>query len=228
MKQVANPETYKVVRFEGASRTYITTTDGNRPPFTKFIDEEAYSEALSGLVVKSVDIVIFDPSTGRVLVTDRNQLPHDGAWVPGGRKRAGETDLETACVNLKRELGLDIDEGAFIPMKKNYELIWDTREQPPTVNENGQRVTGCHMSSSPVMLPIDENSLDVRHNEEFNGYSWINFEEFLEAPEEIYHPALVQMVTDAFDLYTLPDYAEIIRNQNPGVVAEAGRLALAA
>lgn len=205
MKEVANSETGKVVSFENSSRTYITSADGSTPNFQKFLDDETYARALSGIVIKCVDIMVFDPKTGRVLLGDRDQLPHDGVWPFGGRKRPGESDKETAVRNLERELGIKVSEDDIEPVGTQYELIWDTREHSDTYNEEGELVTGCHDSGTLMMLPIDEASARFTHNREFGSIEWYDFGEILDAPPEKFHPALVQMVEDTFESFTSPD-----------------------
>jgi hypothetical protein len=210
--QVLVEQTGKIVDFApvpdstdmDTTREYMTSRDGRRPASTRFIEDEAYKQALSGLVIKCVDIVIYDPATGRVLVGERDQEPQRGDWVIGGRMRAGETAHEAAIRNLRRELGDRVANEAserLEPIGTEYDMVWDTREQDPTLNEDGETVTIAHMSSSPMALPMSEaefNSI-AKPNEEYAGLRWEDGFELYEAPAGTYHPAHQAMVFDTLE-----------------------------
>ncbi|HSX00439.1 MAG TPA: NUDIX hydrolase [Patescibacteria group bacterium] len=208
---IYNPQTNKNVAVlpytAGSSvREYITSTTGEAPSFNRFIEDDAYKEALSGLVIDAVDVMAIDPDTGRMLLATRDQEPHPGDWIIGGRKRAGESDVTTAVGVLKRELKLkdeDIDPSALIPVGKHYKLVWDTRSQPSSANEKGETVTGCHMISTLMVLPLREGETDF--NEEYSGMRWVDPEEITAAEPGTYHPCLVDMVGDAYERLTRPD-----------------------
>lgn len=201
------------------SREYLTTSDpeSNVPHFTKFVEDGAYAEALSGKVIQCVDIMVFDPNTHRVLIGTRDQEPQAGDWVIGGGMRAGETVAQAAERNMRRELKIDIDKTQLREVG-NYKFIWDSRANPSTINEAGQEVVSCHTSSTLESYPVDESSIDLsKFNEEYAEVKWVDLSNIVDAPEGIYHPCLVDMATDLMDQITTPEVpktkAEAIQRQ---------------
>jgi ADP-ribose pyrophosphatase YjhB (NUDIX family) len=206
------PEIHKKVVEEnqtrGKTRHYSTSTDGHRPTFEPFIPDASYADTLSGAVIKCVDIVVMDENTGEILVATRNQEPMAGKWVFGGRKRAGETNAETAIINMRREFGLEIDTTALVDTGHEYDEIWDTRSKAhiTTTSRSGEPVTGSHTTSSAYILPLNKEQLDTNaYNEEFGAIEWVPFEDILNSKPGEYHPAVVDMVRDGIDALTTPD-----------------------
>lgn len=217
-----------------ATKANATSASVPRPPFTRFIPDgmhirplsqngisveydgktllypsevvtHPYPLALSSLAIKCVDIAVVDVDKGLMLIGDRDQEPQPGPWIIGGRKRAGETDIEAAQRNLKRELDITPEPGEFMSIGMSYDMIWDTREQDPTYNENGQQVAGCQMVSSPVILPVDSAELQTAHNEEYSGLTWMKLDDIVDSPSGTYHPALVDMAFDTMERLSRPD-----------------------
>lgn len=189
----------------GVGRQYVTQNpDEPQPVFTKYLDAEPYAEALSGLVVKCVDVLVYDPETSRVLIGTRQQEPQAGDWVIGGRMRAGESLEDSAIRNLQREIGLNIDPKKLRQVG-DYELIWDTKVQAPTTNEEGRLVNGCHMSSKVELYPVTpEEKASMVYNDEYAAVEWVDPFKIINAPEGVYHPCLVDMVTDGLGIITEP------------------------
>jgi hypothetical protein len=191
-------------------REYVTSQDGKRPPFQRRVSDAAYSETISSIVVKTCDAIIYDPDTGRIMIGARDREPHSGDWVIGGRKYAGDTDKETAVHNIERELGSDIAVLAkerLQPVGTQYDVIWDSREQPSSQNEEGELVTGVHQSVTLFALPVSEVEFNAlaTHNEEYSGLRWEDPFDILEAPEGKYHPAYRDMVYDTLErVITIP------------------------
>jgi ADP-ribose pyrophosphatase YjhB (NUDIX family) len=197
-----------ITRIGGANgREYLTKTgdDSTIPHFTKFVEDGAYAEALSGKVIQCVDIMVFDPDAGQVLLGRRDQEPHSGDWIIGGAMRAGETSAETATRHMRRELHTDIDPTRLSEVG-NYKFIWDSRAQGPTKNEAGDDVVSCHMSSTLESYPVDKDSVDLEQfNEEYAEIKWVDIIDVVDAPEGTYHPCLVDMVNDLLDKQTTPE-----------------------
>lgn len=216
-QKVLHQQTGKIVEFSpenrnafDTSREYVTSSDGKHPAFTKFMDDGAYEQAVSTLAIACVDIVIYDPASGRVVVGTRDQEPQKGDWVIGGRMRAGESEHQAAVRNLERELGSQVARLAdehLLPIGTHYSMVWDTREQDGTVNEAGETVTGCHMFSCPMALPVAEAKFDsiARPNKEYSALRWEDGFELYEAPAGEYHPAHQDMVFDTLErVATMP------------------------
>src|SRR6266536_3496052 len=164
------------------TRSYITSATGSTPHYESFISDDAYAEALSGLVMKCVDIIVIDPATTSVLLGTRQQEPQPGLWVIGGRKRAGETHIEAAQKNIKRELGIQVNADDLIEVGIEYDTMFDTRALPPTKDHIGQLVAGCHTNSSTFVIALDVSLVQsIRHNDEYAGLHWISLKQIIEA-----------------------------------------------
>lgn len=183
-----------------------------------------YSEAASGLDFKCIDLLVVDPSTGELLIGQRDQEPQPGDWIIGGRKQAGTTDFESAQKNIKRELDIDLRPSDVFPLGMSYDMMWDTREQMPTTNEKGQKVTGCHEISVPFVVPVDKEALEAQHNEEYSHLRWVKLEDIIDAKPGTYHPTLVDMAYDTLERLTRP---EEIDPSNHTALAERAILAAA-
>lgn len=193
------------------SREYVTSNTGEVPAFSKYIlDDAVYGEAISSLVQKTCDVLPYDPDSGRVLVATRQKEPHSGDWMIGGRKRAGESDIVAVTRNIKRELGDQVAEmadGRLEKIDKSYDVIWDSREQPSTVNEDGEPVTSTHQAPTIFALPISESEFNsaAAPNEEYSGLRWEDAFDVIDSPEGEYHPAFRDMVADTLEQVTRPD-----------------------
>jgi|GEM_PF-3854463 len=183
-----------------------------------------YSEAASGLDFKCIDLLVVDPNTGELLIGQRDQEPQPGDWIIGGRKQAGTTDFESAQKNAKRELGVDLQQSDVLPLGMSYDMMWDTREQMPTTNEKGQKVTSCHEVSVPFVVPVDKGVLEAKHNEEYSHLRWVKLEDIIDAEPGTYHPTLVDMAYDTLERITRP---EEIDPSNHAALAERAMLAMA-
>lgn len=193
---IFHAQTEKYVRRLG-DREYVTTDEPHGVVnFKRFASDEGYAEALSSKVIQCVDIMVHDPVRDTILLGTRQQEPHTGDWVIGGGMRAGESVADAAHRNMYRELRMNIDDDALTTVG-NYKFIWDSRAQLPSINENNEEVRGCHMSSTLVEYPVSEEAVDLSSfNEEYSKVAWIPVATILTAESGIYHPCLVDMVTD--------------------------------
>lgn len=174
------------------------------------LDPQAYGDAISSFVQKTCDVLPFDPATGRVFVATRQKEPQPADWVIGGRKYAGESDEAAALRNLKRELGGQVAvaaEGRLVKIEHPYDVIWDTREHPPTENEAGETVTGAHQAPTVFAFPVSEQEFNtlVKLNEEYSGGRWEDGFDIADSPDGQYHPAYRDIVTDALEQVTRSD-----------------------
>jgi len=231
-------QTKKFVRIPH-EREYVTTSDpAHDPLFRKRIGNDAtYGEALSSLAIDCVDLLVYNPRTEKILIGTRQQEPHAGDWVIGGRMGAGQTIAQSAADNMKRELGLDIDASKLQNVGR-YNLIWDSRAQQHTPlgvlddETSPTRIagyaTGCHMVSNLELYPLDDRELDqLDHNEEFSSLRWLSFGEILEAPAGSYHPCLVDMAADGLEVITKPGAPRDIAEQRLRLAGAAATTASA-
>lgn len=211
-KTVVVRQTGKAVTYVPGSREYITSDTGAKPAFRKrILNSQAYGDAISSFVQKTCDVLPFDPNTGRVFVATRQKEPQPADWVIGGRKYAGETDEEAALRNLKRELGIKVSsmaQGRLVKIEEPYDVMWDTREHPPTENEAGESVTGAHQAPTLFALPVAEQEFNgiVALNEEYSDGRWEDGFNIIESPDGKYHPAYRDMVTDTLEQVTRLNY----------------------
>ncbi|HEX5744507.1 MAG TPA: NUDIX domain-containing protein [Candidatus Saccharimonadales bacterium] len=207
---IVDEQTGKRVSYTSGSREYVTSDTGETPPFRKFVlDPEAYGDAISSFVQKTCDVLAYDPDTGRVLVATRAKEPQRGDWVVGGRKYAGESDHGAALRNLKREMGARIAamaEGRLTKIEEPYDVIWDSREHPATLNEAGEQVTGTHQAPTVFALPVSEAGFmaAAEPNEEYSGLRWEDGFDIMDSPDGVYHPAFRDMVADMLEQVTRP------------------------
>lgn len=195
---------------ESGERMYVTSDTGERPPFKRFISDSAYAEAQSRTVMKTCDVLVYDPGTARVLVATRANEPHRGDWVVGGLQQAGESDKQSVLANIERELGKRV--AAFAQndhlqrINQPYNLIWDSREQASSLNEENESVTGVHHSPTIFGLAIAEDEFNAwaNPNEEFVGMRWEYGFDIIEAPDGQYHPAFQDMVFATLEQITRP------------------------
>jgi len=187
---------------------YLTSDHrGAEPLFKDFLEESEYRAALNGIVQHCADVLIYDPGAEQFLIGTRDQEPHAGDWVIGGRMRAGETTNQAAAVNVKRELDITIDPER---LKKvgDYKFVWDTRAQPstPMADGTGRWITGVHDSTTLNLYPINaDERTAIEHNDEYTRLHWLSADEILQAPRGQYHPALVQMINDSLEVLTRPE-----------------------
>ena len=201
------PQTDKYVsRLDDREYLTVSSPEPTIPHFNNFVPNEAYAEALSGKVIQCVDVMVYSPETNEVLIGRRDQEPHAGDWIIGGAMRAGETAAETASRHMKRDLGIETDKDLLQKVGKDYKFIWDSRAQDATINQAGEEVVSCHMSSTLEIYPIDKDSFDTANfSQEYDELKWVNILDILNAPEGTYHPCLVDMITDTLEKETTPD-----------------------
>lgn len=210
--RVMDEQTGKMVDYVPGSREYTTSSTGETPAFKQFIDDGAYGEAQSRLVVKTCDVLVYDPATARVLVASRQHNPHPGDWIAGGAQQAGVFEEPSVLNSIRHELGrrvADFARGRLIRIQppEPYNVIWDSREQQAGTNEAGEPVTGVHHSPTVFALPADETGFNaiVEPNEEYSRLHWEDAFDVIDSPDGRYHPAFRDMVFDLFDQVTRPD-----------------------
>ena len=127
----------------------------------------------------------------------------------GGRKYAGETDKGAALRNLEREMGTKAAAMAvdrLVKIEESYDVIWDTREHPATLNETGEQVTGAHQAPTVFAWAVSEAKFNTiaQANDEYSSWRWEDGFEIIESPDGQYHPAFRDMVEDMLEQVTRP------------------------
>ena len=184
MPQNDYTDTVKVLSDE--NRQYLTGENvfaGNTYPYPS---DEVYAQILETVVITTVDAVIVNEATGKVLLGKRSRKPHPDWWIFGGRMRPGQTWEEAARYNLSRELAINVrpEQLTFLQV---YSLIW----------EEGAQGSGSHTTSITMTSHLDPEQLTaIEHDDEYECVRWVCPEEVVHASEGAYHPCLVQTLRD--------------------------------
>ncbi len=118
------------------------------------MDDAAYSQALSSMVLVCNDTLIIDAKSKEPFVARRRAKPmQDQWWYIGGRRRFGEVPLRSMARSFKRETSLDLPERRFLFLA-TYEYIFKDRQQKP---QSG----GTHTLSHTFAVELDPNEIEV-------------------------------------------------------------------
>jgi len=178
--------------------------------FEPFIDK--YEPVLDSIVVKCTDFAIVNENN-EVLIGTRKAEPQPGDWVCGGRKRAGESNADSARRILSRELKMPELRDPETPLPEgmrkvgHYDFIWHSRQQPATVKDDGSEIKGCHTASDLMIFPVSSEQIDTQNfdPDEYSNLRWADPLEIIDAPEGTYHPCLVDMMRDTVEAMTHPE-----------------------
>ncbi len=108
-------------------------------------------------------------------------------WFIGGRSKPGDTTVEAAIRNVRRELGLDFLPDRFRPVAA-YSFCWSMRQQEP--KENGTADISVIHALELQPDEVQRVKLDER---EYEDARWWSAREILRGD---FHPALKQAVLD--------------------------------
>ncbi len=203
---VAGTGKYVTVEHDGrGAKTYRTSAvPGGDVKFLDRLSDDAYLEVRSGSPRISADLLFFDQETNKVLVATRQQEPQPGDWVVGGRVPAGKSPAEAAELKAKEELSIDIDPQRLLPAGV-YNLIWDSRAEGP-LSVGDQTYTGVHDTAHLFVYPVTSTEIATMDlGDEYSKLRWVDPFEIIDAPRGEYHPAFVDMVSNALDSLTRPD-----------------------
>jgi ADP-ribose pyrophosphatase YjhB (NUDIX family) len=178
--------------------------------FEPFIDQ--YEPVLDSIVVKCTDFAVVNEKN-QVLIGTRNAEPQPGDWVCGGRKRAGESNADSARRILSRELKIpelrDLETPLPDGMRKvgHYDFVWHSRQQPTTIKDDGSQIKGCHTASDLMLFPVSSEQIDTKNFDtaEYANLRWADPLEIIDAPTGEYHPCLVDMMRDTIEALTQPE-----------------------
>lgn len=149
------------------------------------LNNEAYSKALSGLVVNCTDLLpVRRTQAGfEILLGLRDQDPMRGWWLFGGRQQWRMAPTQSLQKRIEAELGLSIetDRFTFIDVAS---LPWKTRAQAPIED-------GCHMSSWVYGVVLNGPEVQrIRPNEEYEESDWFTPKEIADGD---FHQAVKHM-----------------------------------
>lgn len=89
-----------------------------------------YGKAIAALICVCTDIAIVDRKKKLIYLPERKVKPMKGRWDTGGRRFPGETPLQSAMRNFKKETGISLgaERFNFVAIK---EAIWKDRKETP-------------------------------------------------------------------------------------------------
>lgn len=161
----------------------------NVPEFNLTVDE--YSKVLDSVVTANVDTILHNPN-GEILLGKRADKPlQDELWIFGGRMKPGESINDTVVRNLRREVGIEIDEERLI-YSNVYNIMWPGRAEPPQEHGFQTMMTimkyECTLNEAEQVLSADKTHTDMR---------WYSQDELraLQKQDKL-HPYLVTILTD--------------------------------
>lgn len=160
-----------------------------KPPVEFGLTKKELSRALDNMVKVSVDVFVYD-SKGRILLGSRKHLPLKGLWCFGGRMLPRELFSDAAIRNIKRELGivLDEDDVSFVGF---YSMVWDKRAEEPV--ENGFHDLMIFMKTK-IDLNVHRINLDGTHS----SVEWYTPAELRELDKQgKIHPYLMRGLIDS-------------------------------
>jgi len=163
---------------------YIT---GKRLKIIGFIVAWIFKHLVTKAVTACVDVALLrnvkEEKTERteMLLGRRTRNPAKHWFVIGGRMWRGELFEEAAVRNLKRELGLIINNiGRFSHLVTNN-YLWDTSAQSKT---EGSHTVGVTM----VITLTEEEVATITPNDEYSELKWVPISKVF--MDERYHPAV--------------------------------------
>lgn len=153
-----------------------------------FLADKEYGLALDALVKGCSDVLLLSSDRTRVHLGRRKVEPQPDWWFVGGRSRPGDTTTAAASRNVKREVGLDIEESRF-EVVGNYSMVWNYRVQPPTTNGTADLSTihAVTLTSDEELL-VSGITFDV---DEYSESKWWDINIIVKNEGARYHPLLV-------------------------------------
>ena len=189
---------------------------GDFKPHHKFLSDETYALALDSIVKACSDVLIVRPSDDHFYLGKRKVEPQPDWWFIGGRSKPGDTTIDAAVRNVKRELGLSFEQSRFRVIA-TYSFAWEKRQQAPQTNGTAD-ISVIHA----LVLRDDEVSKIVLDENEYDDAQWWSADDILTGA---FHPALKQAVLDwrlARETDQLRDTVAS-RSDNWGVIAGAAK-----
>merc|ERR1712232_256898 len=133
------------------------------------------------------DVLVTSDDCEKVFLGKRKVEPQPDWWYIGGRVRPGETTIQGAAKNVRRELKLDLAPERF-EVIANYSFVWRMRAQAPAEHGTADLSTVHHLR-----LSVDEVSKVQLDEKEYSDARWFGAEEVLAGE---FPPALKQAIRD--------------------------------
>src|ERR1051325_134436 len=116
----------KVLKRDGIYIELVEKGDKTtEPKFEKvFLRDDEYGRAIQVLVFACTDAMLVNKKNRSIYLARRASKPTQGLWwLIGGRKNAGETDLDSIVRCFKRETTLSLNKNRFQKICDS-EVIW--------------------------------------------------------------------------------------------------------
>jgi len=162
----------------------------NVPEFNLSADE--YSRMLDSVVIANMDIILHKPNR-EVLLGQRTDKPLQGKlWIFGGRMKPGESINSTAIRNIRREVGVEVDEERLV-FSDIYNIMWPGREE--ALQEHGFQTMMSILKYECTPQEIEQAFITDNTHSQMRWYTQDELRKLKEADE--LHPYLVTVLTDA-------------------------------
>jgi ADP-ribose pyrophosphatase YjhB (NUDIX family) len=104
--------------------------DPSFTPQASFLSDEVYAQAMESFIIVCADTLPVNRAKKTVYLAKRKAKPQADWYLLGGRMQRGESEVEAAKRNIKRETGLEIatDRLEYIALKRYW---WKERQQEP-------------------------------------------------------------------------------------------------
>ncbi|CAJ1353527.1 unnamed protein product [Effrenium voratum] len=194
---------------------------GNFKPHHLFLEDAEYGRALDTLVKAVSDVLITSCDRSRVFLGRRKVHPQPDWWLMGGRSRPGESPVQAAARNVRRELGLNLPVSRF-EVIGCYSMTWAMRVQAPADHGTAD-ISALHQL---VLQPEEEAAIKV-DDKEYWDLRWFDKGEILAGE---FHPVLKQGLRDlhARNLYKSLEQAACQESKDAELAALAREFVAAA
>lgn len=162
------------------------------------LDNELYANVERNIVYGCTDVAIRNPQTGEIFLGDRQTEPQVGPWFVGGRDEYSKGISENAALQVKNDLGLELDENRF---KHVATYSTDFPIASPTNVDHGRHTQNAVMLVDLTPEEVKELNHKVASGEIRDEYShgeWHNPSEIVDSDSD-YAYVLKQFVVDLYE-----------------------------
>lgn len=157
----------------------------------KFLSDEAYEQAITGMIIVCTDAVIINRERDTFYLAKRAIKPMQGLWWIGGRRLPSESAHASMQRCFKRETGLHLQYGRFTFVDM-AEYVWKDRQQEP-------QYAGSHNLCHTFAVELtDEELAQAKQGMEKQEYeAGFGLQEFGRA--DMVHSKVHQVILDLYD-----------------------------
>lgn len=158
-----------------------------------YLKDKLYSKAMESMIIVCSDAMIFNRKEKTIYLAKRRVEPMIGWWEIGGRRFAGETALEAAIRNFRRETSLEIKPSRF-KFITIIENIWQRKKENPKKTGKHDLIFIFSTELNKKEISVVSKNLDPK---EYYLNSLEKFDRKRLLKEKI-HPALIEIYDKIF------------------------------